>query len=106
MSAPPKTEETPSLPSPGVPGAGKGVTLYLPRVSLAAWFVRAPNRNREVVMSQIPGEAAANSTAPGAPAAAKREGIPQGLWLRCPECEEMLFRKVVDENLWVCPTCQ
>ena len=57
-------------------------------------------------MSQVPGEAAANSTAPGAPAASKREGIPEGLWLRCPECEEMLFRKVVDENLWVCPTCQ
>jgi len=38
-------------------------------------------------MSQVPGEAAANSTAPGAPSSAKREGIPQGLWLRCPECE-------------------
>ncbi len=34
------------------------------------------------------------------------EGIPEGLWLRCPECNEMLFRKVVDEALNVCPSCQ
>jgi acetyl-CoA carboxylase carboxyl transferase subunit beta len=58
-------------------------------------------------MSQTPGEAAAlNSAGAIGGAGAKREGIPEGLWLRCPECEEMLFRKVVDENLWVCPTCQ
>jgi len=35
----------------------------------------------------------------------KNEGIPAGLWMRCPECEEMLFKKVVDENLSVCPNC-
>ncbi len=34
------------------------------------------------------------------------EGIPEGLWLRCPECSEMLFRKVVEEALNVCPSCQ
>jgi acetyl-CoA carboxylase carboxyl transferase subunit beta len=49
-------------------------------------------------MSQIP---------PNDPAVASRkEGIPEGLWMRCPECEEMLFRKVVEEALHVCPTCQ
>src|SRR5438874_7616701 len=36
----------------------------------------------------------------------QREGIPEGLWLRCPECGDMLFRKVVDEALHVCPGCQ
>lgn len=35
-----------------------------------------------------------------------REGIPEGLWLRCPECGDMLFRKVVEEALHVCPGCQ
>jgi acetyl-CoA carboxylase carboxyl transferase subunit beta len=45
-------------------------------------------------MSQIPTEPAA-----------RKEGIPQGLWMRCPECGDMLFRKVVDENLSVCPSC-
>jgi acetyl-CoA carboxylase carboxyl transferase subunit beta len=34
------------------------------------------------------------------------DGIPAGLWLRCPECGDMLFRKVVDEALNVCPNCQ
>jgi acetyl-CoA carboxylase carboxyl transferase subunit beta len=49
-------------------------------------------------MSQIPND-------PNLPTA-RKEGIPEGLWMRCPECEEMLFRKVVEEALHVCPSCQ
>jgi acetyl-CoA carboxylase carboxyl transferase subunit beta len=45
-------------------------------------------------MSQLPSETP------------RKEGIPEGLWMRCPECEEMLFRKVVEEALYVCPSCQ
>src|SRR6185437_12540395 len=40
------------------------------------------------------------------PKLAKSEGIPEGLWMRCPECEKMLFRKVVEEAMHVCPECQ
>src|SRR5436309_11093004 len=36
----------------------------------------------------------------------QKEGIPEGLWMRCPECGDMLFRKVVDEAMGVCPNCQ
>ena len=36
----------------------------------------------------------------------KSEDIPEGLWMRCPECGGMLFRKVVEEALSVCPDCQ
>ena len=36
----------------------------------------------------------------------QKEGIPEGLWTRCPECGDMLFRKVVAEALHVCPACQ
>src|SRR3954468_20639710 len=36
----------------------------------------------------------------------RKEGIPEGLWMRCPECGDMLFRKVVEEALNVCPACQ
>jgi acetyl-CoA carboxylase carboxyl transferase subunit beta len=36
---------------------------------------------------------------------AERSGIPQGLWLRCPECGDMLFRKTWEESLCVCPAC-
>jgi acetyl-CoA carboxylase carboxyl transferase subunit beta len=38
--------------------------------------------------------------------APKKDGIPEGLWLRCPECGDMLFKKVVEEALNVCPNCQ
>src|SRR5215218_3088358 len=40
----------------------------------------------------------------------ERPGIPEGLWLRCPQeqggCGEMLFRRVLEESLNVCPSCQ
>ncbi|HOK95727.1 MAG TPA: acetyl-CoA carboxylase, carboxyltransferase subunit beta [Anaerohalosphaeraceae bacterium] len=35
-----------------------------------------------------------------------RREMPEGLWLSCPSCRNMLFRKTVDENLSVCPECQ
>ena len=34
-----------------------------------------------------------------------RREMPEGLWLGCPSCEHMLFKKVVEENLHVCPEC-
>ncbi|HEY1684435.1 MAG TPA: acetyl-CoA carboxylase, carboxyltransferase subunit beta [Tepidisphaeraceae bacterium] len=40
------------------------------------------------------------------PTATKPSGIPEGLWLKCPGCEETLFKKAVEENLNVCPQCQ
>ena len=49
-------------------------------------------------MSQLPSQDAAS--------AKRTEGIPEGLWLRCPDCGDMLFRKVVEESLHVCPHCQ
>ncbi len=38
-------------------------------------------------------------------AEAKRREVPEGLWMRCPDCETMLFRKNVEHNLHVCPDC-
>jgi acetyl-CoA carboxylase carboxyl transferase subunit beta len=46
-------------------------------------------------MSQAPNEAAL-----------KKDGIPEGLWMRCGDCGAMLFRKVVEEAMHVCPECQ
>ena len=34
-----------------------------------------------------------------------KKDIPSGLWMRCPGCEGMLYRKVVAENTEVCPQC-
>jgi acetyl-CoA carboxylase carboxyl transferase subunit beta len=36
----------------------------------------------------------------------KKREVPGGLWMRCPGCEGMVYRKVVAENLEVCPECQ
>ena len=35
----------------------------------------------------------------------ERSGIPPGLWMRCSECNAMLFKKAVEDNLNVCPEC-
>ena len=35
----------------------------------------------------------------------KRTDVPAGLWMRCPDCEAMLFRRNVEQNLHVCPEC-
>lgn len=35
----------------------------------------------------------------------KKREIPEGLWIKCPKCETMLFDKELDENLKVCLKC-
>ncbi len=35
---------------------------------------------------------------------AKKE-IPDGLWIKCPSCEEILYKKEVEKNLMVCSKC-
>ena len=35
----------------------------------------------------------------------KRADVPAGLWMRCPECETMLYKKIVEQSLRVCPDC-
>jgi len=46
-----------------------------------------------------------DSSASEGPAIRKKRDVPDGLWMRCPGCERMLYRKVVAENLEVCPQC-
>ncbi len=41
------------------------------------------------------------------PITQKKQGrIPEGLWLACPNCAQMLYRKQLEQNLSVCPECQ
>lgn len=35
----------------------------------------------------------------------RRNAIPEGLWLRCPACAKMIYRKQMEANLHVCPEC-
>lgn len=37
---------------------------------------------------------------------ARRVTIEEGLWLRCPSCSKMVYRRHLEENLHVCPECQ
>ena len=34
-----------------------------------------------------------------------RKEMPEGLWMRCPGCEHMLYKSAVEKNLNVCPEC-
>ena len=35
-----------------------------------------------------------------------RKDMPEGLWLSCPSCKNMLYKKTIDENLGVCTECE
>lgn len=37
---------------------------------------------------------------------AKKAAIPEGMWLRCPGCTKMIYRRNLEANLQVCPECQ
>ncbi len=34
-----------------------------------------------------------------------RKEMPEGLWMKCPSCEHMLYSSAVEKNLTVCPEC-
>lgn len=34
-----------------------------------------------------------------------RREMPDGIWLKCPDCGEILYRKEVVRSRWVCPKC-
>ena len=34
-----------------------------------------------------------------------KSSIPEGLWLRCPGCSQMIYRKQMEANLSICPEC-
>jgi acetyl-CoA carboxylase carboxyl transferase subunit beta len=36
---------------------------------------------------------------------ATRKSIPEGLWVKCPSCEAVLYRTDLESNLHVCPKC-
>lgn len=38
--------------------------------------------------------------------AATRRSIPEGLWLRCPSCAQMIYRRQMEANQHVCPECE
>jgi acetyl-CoA carboxylase carboxyl transferase subunit beta len=41
-----------------------------------------------------------------APSGRPKRGVPEGLFIRCPQCKATIYRKTVEERLNVCPECQ
>lgn len=35
----------------------------------------------------------------------RRRSVPEGLWLKCPSCDAVLYRNDLEKNLQVCPAC-
>jgi acetyl-CoA carboxylase carboxyl transferase subunit beta len=35
----------------------------------------------------------------------RTRSVPEGVWMKCPACDEQLYRKEVERNLGVCPKC-
>src|ERR1700739_2110969 len=35
-----------------------------------------------------------------------KRGVPEGLWIRCPQCKATIFKKEAESRLNVCPECE
>ena len=35
----------------------------------------------------------------------KKIKIPEGLWVKCDSCKEIIYKKEIDKNLKICPKC-
>ena len=35
----------------------------------------------------------------------ERRTVPEGLWIKCPSCETVLYKTDLEKNLNVCPKC-
>jgi acetyl-CoA carboxylase carboxyl transferase subunit beta len=36
----------------------------------------------------------------------KNVDVPEGLWLKCPDCAAMIYRKIMEEQDHTCPECR
>jgi acetyl-CoA carboxylase carboxyl transferase subunit beta len=46
-----------------------------------------------------------NFVLPKIRAAVTKKELPENLWFKCPNCGQMLFRRELEANLWVCGSC-
>jgi acetyl-CoA carboxylase carboxyl transferase subunit beta len=35
----------------------------------------------------------------------RTRSVPEGLWIKCPSCDAVLYRAELERNLYVCPKC-
>jgi acetyl-CoA carboxylase carboxyl transferase subunit beta len=36
----------------------------------------------------------------------QKRGVPEGLWVKCPGCQQTIYKQTIDERLGVCPECE
>ena len=36
----------------------------------------------------------------------KKRGVPDGIWTKCEDCGQIIYRKVLEDNCRVCPKCE
>jgi acetyl-CoA carboxylase carboxyl transferase subunit beta len=36
----------------------------------------------------------------------RRVKVPEGLWVKCNSCKEIIYKREIDKNLKVCPKCR
>jgi len=36
---------------------------------------------------------------------AEKKELPEGMWMKCPGCSDIIYRAELDKNLWVCTRC-
>ncbi|MFA5859450.1 MAG: acetyl-CoA carboxylase, carboxyltransferase subunit beta [Elusimicrobiota bacterium] len=66
--------------------------------------------NKEKVVVQTPAGSIADNTQPVVPVQQQPpqqqgKGMPDGLWVKCKKCEEIIYNKELEDNLKVCPKC-
>ncbi len=76
-------------------------TTYLTKAALGVEQVE-PALTPPPVKPQLPSKAKLGSDN----SKTRKREIPEGLWTKCPSCENMIFDKELDEKLKVCPKCQ
>src|SRR4051794_27465214 len=70
-----------------------------------------PRRGPHSRAGMNPNETRTDVPAPAQPAgrngvARMKRGVPEGLWIRCPQCKATVFRKEAEGRLNVCPECE
>ncbi len=46
------------------------------------------------------------SSPPDSAKTRKKRGVPEGTWLRCPGCQQPIYKKEAERNLNICPQCE
>jgi acetyl-CoA carboxylase carboxyl transferase subunit beta len=61
--------------------------------------------NKRKLLSRVRKSLALKSIAMAETVTRRNVAVPEGLWVRCPQCGAMIYRRILEEELHVCPEC-